>query len=148
MKRRNFIKFNLIFALNLMLCDSLKGENLNDKENLLKLYKDFYKFKLNTDTDGLSQILDENFTLTHMTGYKQSKSEWLSQVKNGQMKYFSAKEDSVEIHLNGKKAVITSKNRVGAQIHSLMGEWNLRLVMNAINLGDKWIIENIIASSY
>ena len=148
MKRRNFIKFNLIFALNLMLCDSLKGENLNDKENLLKLYKDFYKFKLNADTDGLSQILSENFTLTHMNGYKQSKSEWLSQVKNGQMKYFSAKEDSVEIRLNGEKAVITSKNKVGAQIHALSGEWNLRLVMNAVNLGDKWIIENIVASSY
>ncbi|MGW7528018.1 nuclear transport factor 2 family protein [Streptomyces sp. NPDC054783] len=36
------------------------------------------------DTEVLDALLDAEFTLTHMTGYVQPRTEWLSQLRAGQ----------------------------------------------------------------
>lgn len=48
------------------------------------------------DTDRLSDLLADDFTAVHITGYKQSKSEWLGQIRAGEMAYTTyAKADGI-----------------------------------------------------
>jgi hypothetical protein len=37
------------------------------------------------DVAGLDSILADGFTLTHMTGYLQSRAEWLEAIESGEM---------------------------------------------------------------
>ena len=42
---------------------------------------------ISRDMDALDACLTEDFTLTHMTGYVQSRTEWLSEMAAGEFRY-------------------------------------------------------------
>jgi hypothetical protein len=46
------------------------------------------------DAHALGDRLAHGFTLTHMTGYVQSRREWLEQVDSGEMTYHSMEDVS------------------------------------------------------
>ena len=150
LNRRLFIQAALFLGITTIhLTANAQDKKMpTDKELLQKLYQNFYRFKINADITGLDKILHKDFTLTHMTGYKQPCQEWLSEVKNGQLKYFKAVEEDMIIEQKNHSAIITSKNKVTAQIHGIKGSWNLRLIMNCQKINNQWIIQNIVASSY
>ncbi len=58
-----------------------------DEDALLTAYRGMYRGMLNRDIDLLDQLLDPAYTLTHMTGYEQPRSEWLQQIASGRMQY-------------------------------------------------------------
>jgi hypothetical protein len=45
------------------------------------------------DAEALGEQLAQGFTLTHMTGYLQTRQEWLAQVASGEMTYHSIDDD-------------------------------------------------------
>ena len=120
----------------------------DERAELAALYREFYRCKLAADTAGLDAILAPDFTLTHMTGFRQSKADWLAEVASGQMRYLSAEEERLDIERDGDRASIVGRSRVGARIHGAKGVWNLQLTMRAARSGGKWIIEDIVAAPY
>jgi 2C-methyl-D-erythritol 2,4-cyclodiphosphate synthase len=58
------------------------------------------------DIGELDNILAEEFTLTHMTGYVQSKSEWLDAMDTGQMQYHRI--ETVEATFNSIARTVAS----------------------------------------
>jgi hypothetical protein len=72
---------------------------------------------LERDTDLLDSLLSDTYTLTHKTGYMQSKTEWLQQVDSGEMRYHSAQEQSTDIVVDGDNAFVVGRSRVDAPIH-------------------------------
>ena len=150
LNRRLFIQAALFLGITTIhLTANAQDKKMpTDKELLQKLYQNFYRFKINADISGLNQILANDFTLTHMTGYKQPRQEWLSEVKSGKMRYFKAVEEELIIQHKDNTAMISSKNKVTAQNHGIKGSWNLRLMMNCQKINNRWIISNIVASSY
>lgn len=90
---------------------------MNDQEGLIKLYRTENKAMVGKDIATLNKILAPTMTLRHMTGTIQTKAEWLSQIQDEQMKYFSSKEDSIkDIHINGDHATLIGQNQVKARI--------------------------------
>ena len=83
-----------------------------------------------------------------MTGFRQSKVDWLAEVASGQMRYLSADEEALDVRLDGDRAAIVGRSRVGARIHGAKGVWNLQLTMRVARSGGKWIIEDIVAAPY
>ncbi len=82
------------------------------------------------DVSTLEKLLAPDFSLTHMTGYVQPREEWLAQVKNGQMHYFSSREESIEVTAIPNGWQVTGRNRVLADIHGGgKNEWGLNTVM-------------------
>nr|WP_296766931.1 DUF4440 domain-containing protein [Rhodococcus sp. (in: high G+C Gram-positive bacteria)] len=51
---------------------------------LLSAYRSTYQGMVERDTDLLDDLLADDYTLTHMTGYTQSKTEWLAQIASGE----------------------------------------------------------------
>ncbi|GAP56060.1 conserved hypothetical protein [Arthrobacter sp. Hiyo6] len=51
------------------------------------LYDTLCEAMVDGDLAGLDSILADGFTLTHMTGYLQSKAEWLEAIESGEMQY-------------------------------------------------------------
>ena len=51
-------------------------------EFLKNFYEKYMQAVVAQDFDYLNKIIDKNFTLTHTTGYVQSKDEWFDYIKN------------------------------------------------------------------
>ena len=120
----------------------------NEKKEVETVYRKFYEYKISKNIKELDKILDEEFILTHMTGYRQSKDEWFSQIEDEQMKYYGYTVDSIKIEINGDEAVLTGRSKTDARIYGSRNKWNLELVMPMKKNNGKWIITEAVASSY
>lgn len=100
------------------------------------------------DTAAMSKILDKNFTLTHITGYVQPKSEWFAEIERESMKYYSAKEVAHSIKINGDRAAFVQQNLLDARIWGTRNTWRLQQKMEIEKRDGKWIILNSVASVF
>jgi hypothetical protein len=64
----------------------------DDRAQVRAAYCAMYRSMLERNTDILNGLLDDDYTLSHLTGYLQSKKEWLEQIDSGEMQYHSLQE--------------------------------------------------------
>lgn len=120
---------------------------MNDE--ILNLYRAFNTAMAANDTTALDQLLAPTFTLTHMTGYVQPRAEWLRELQQGTMHYFSSVEDHVTMVATGTGWQVIGQNRVVASIHgSQQHEWPLNTVMIIEKIAGKWQIMTAVVTAY
>lgn len=118
------------------------------RSDLHQAYRDMYRAMLAAQTDQLALLLDDQYTLTHMTGRVQSKREWLAAIDAGQMRYHAAEEKAVTVDVSGDTAVLVGKSVVTATIYGAQGTWNLQLTTNYALKGGTWIATRTVASTF
>lgn len=152
-----FVKSFLIAFLTLLFLNSQsQSKSINIMEDQLQIEQDkviktvrlLADLMINKDIDGMSKILAENYTLTHMTGYVQPKSEWFSEVAKESMKYYSAKEVGHKIIIDHNKAEVTVQNLVDAKIWGSRNMWRLQQKISLEKRSGQWIILKSIASTF
>ena len=123
---------------------------MTDRDELISLYRQENEAMVNKDIVKLNEILASTMTLQHMTGYVQPKLEWIDQIQNGEMKYYSSIEESIkDIVIDGNKASLVGQNKVKASIWgSGIATWPLEMKMEFIKTNGRWIIAKQIASTY
>ncbi len=120
---------------------------MNDE--LIQLYRDYNVAMAADDVERLSQLLAPTFTLTHMTGFKQPRQDWLNEIAAGTMTYFSSTEDHVDVKQTADGATIVGQNRVVASIHgSRQTEWPLQTQMQVTKSNNQWQIMNAVVTTY
>ena len=77
------------------------------------------------DAEALSALLADDFTLTHMTGYRQPKAEWLADVRSGPMTYHSMDDVQVDVDVFAGAPVLTARTRTAATVWGGHGTWPL-----------------------
>ena len=124
-------------------------EKLNtDEAQVLAVVRQLAQLMIKRDTAAMNQILDEKYTLTHMTGYVQPKNEWFDEVMKESMKYYSAKEVAHSVAVNGDKAAVTMQNLVDARIYGSRNTWRLQQKLELEKRAGKWIILKSVASTF
>jgi hypothetical protein len=98
------------------------------------------------DADALGALLADGFTLTHMTGYRQPKAEWLADVRSGEMTYHAMEDVEVSLDASGGFPVLTVRTRTEATIWGGHGTWPLQLRIRFTFDGTAWLAENTVAS--
>ncbi len=100
------------------------------------------------DLAELDSILSEDFTLKHMTGYVQSKAEWLEAIGSGEMQYH--RTDTVEATLGteGTMPALTARTLTDATIWGSRATWRLTLRSWFDPRGDDWVIARTVASTW
>lgn len=119
-----------------------------DEAQVLRVYREMYQAMLDRRIDRLDPLLDDKYSLRHITGYEQPKKEWLAAIESGQMQYHSAKEKSVKVDITGDTAVLVGRNVVTATIHGARGTWNLLLTTNYTRKKGKWIATRTVATTF
>lgn len=117
-----------------------------DKPQLLKAYRDMYRAMLAGRTDELGALLDDEYSLTHITGKLQPKREWLAAIDSGQMLYHAAEEKSVSINVTGDTAVVVGKSVVTTTIYGAHGTWHLQLTTDCARKDGHALIMTLIDS--
>ena len=120
----------------------------NDKSQVLEVTRQLTQLMIDKNTAAMNQILDVDFSLTHITGYVQSKAEWFSEIERERMKYFSFKEVKISIKIDGDKATFVGQNLLDARIWGTRNNWHLQQVMQLEKRNGKWIILKSVATTF
>ena len=100
------------------------------------------------DADALDNLLAGGFTLTHMTGYRQLREEWLADIRSSRMAYHDMDDVEVSVTLHDKTAVLTARTVTKATIWGSHGTWRLRLRIHYANDGESWLPTSTVASTW
>lgn len=100
------------------------------------------------DADALGALLTDGFTLTHMTGYRQPKAQWLADVASGAMAYHAIDDVAVSVDFDGDTPVVTAHTRTEATIWGGHGTWPLRLRIHFARIGGSWLASDTVASTW
>ena len=122
---------------------------MTDKEQITALYEAMYKAMIAKDTVALGNILSEDSVLVHMTGHRQSRKEYLSEIASGTLNYYSVDTDSLEITVNGDSARMIGRSRVNAAVYGGgRHTWRLQMDSKLRKIDGAWIITYSKASMY
>lgn len=100
------------------------------------------------DTNTLDRLLDGDFTLTHITGYRQPKAEWLSQMRAGQFRYHDIETRSVQVDLQGDKARLVGRLVTDATVYGSRAAWRLQLRVDYRLVDGQWFADMSIATTW
>ncbi len=100
------------------------------------------------DVAELDSILAEDFTLTHMTGYVQSRSKWLNSIESGEMRYHRMETVEATLSAEGTLPELTARTRTDATIWASRAMWRLTLRSWFERRGDGWDISRTVASTW
>jgi hypothetical protein len=138
-------------------CSQLKSNkkyvmetNAKDQNELevINVARQLTRLMIDKDTTGLNAILDKHFTLTHITGYVQPKSEWYTEIETERMKYYSYKEVKTQVKIDGDNAIVVGQNILDARIWGSRNNWHLQQTMQLKKRNEKWIILNSVATTF
>lgn len=121
----------------------------SETELIKDLYRRYWQYMIAKDTGALRQLLADEYYLTHMTGIRQSKEEFLSYLLDGTFNYYAAEHDSIEVSVSGDTASMTGKSRVVAAVYGgSKHSWRLRGDFTLQKYNSIWEFTNSKASTY
>jgi hypothetical protein len=115
---------------------------------VLANYEDQRRVMVAGDADALGELLAADFTLVHMTGYRQPKAEWLADVRSGAMTYHAMADVDVSVDVSGDAPVVTARTHTAATIWGASGTWPLQLRITFTRAGSSWIAAGTVASTW
>lgn len=115
---------------------------------VVEAYRALLRAMVEGDTDSLDELLDEDFTLTHMTGYVQPKREWLAQIRDGHFDYHGVEEKDVTVEVEGGTARLVGRTVTDATVYGTRAPWRLQLALDYALTDGAWIALRSVASSW
>ncbi|MHA7207925.1 nuclear transport factor 2 family protein [Arthrobacter sp. MDT1-65] len=117
-----------------------------------RLHNDMCEAMMGQDSHQLGELLAGDYSLTHMTGYLQPKTEWLDDISTGQMRYHDIVTVELDIDTpaddqNGAP-VLTARTLTDATIWGGRGTWRLQLRSWFEPSGDDWVFSRTVASTW
>lgn len=86
-----------------------------EKNKLIRLYRSETKAVVDKDISTLNRILAPSMEMKLVTGFVLSKMQWIDQVQNEDIKYYSTKEERIrDIQIDHNKASLIGQNQVKA----------------------------------
>lgn len=93
---------------------------------------------VNKDTESLDNLFDDDYKFVHMSGYQQSKQEWLEQIENEEMRYFKIMPQKTTITIDGNTAILICDTKIDARIYGTRNTWSMKVEMHFEKRGDNW----------
>lgn len=122
---------------------------MSDTELCRDAYREMYRAMIAKDSAALDDVLDDSFVLVHMTGTRQDKRAFIKAVVNGTLNYYSCRDDSIDVKINGDKATLIGKSQVSAAVFGGgKHTWRLEQDLTLVKRDGKWLITRSEASTY
>ena len=123
--------------------------HMTDTEQIREQYRKMYDAMIRKDAGALSDILDDNFVLVHMTGMRQPKQVFIHSVLDGTLNYYSAQHENIPVRVDGDTAELTGQSRVNAAVFGGgRHTWRLQQVITLKKTDGIWHMTRAVASTY
>lgn len=122
---------------------------MDDKELLEQCYHRMYQGMIQKDMSLLDKVLERSFLLVHMTGMRQAKKQYMDDIANGTLNYYSEKTEFMDITVENKRAWLIGRSKVNAAVFGGgRNLWRLQLTMKAIKENEMWYFTEAVAATY
>ena len=116
-----------------------KKEMDNDEESVLERFMEFQKAMIDKDGEKLNEILDDIYTLTHMSGKTQTKQEYIDEIMDGTLNYYKSTIDNPNIEIkDNTKAILKADVTLDAKVYGTKGTWTLHSTQYLEKINGKW----------
>ena len=130
-------------------CGQNKTKKMDDKEQIVNLYRQMYQAMIAKDIAALDTILADGSVLVHMTGTRQPKKQYLHEIENGTLNYYSVEDDEITITVDGMTAEMTGRSRVNAAVYGGgRHTWRLQMKSKLTKTDGRWQFVESKASTY
>ena len=122
---------------------------MDDREEIKQRYEKMCSAMIKKDREALENVLDDSYVLVHMTGMRQSKSEFIDAVMDGTLNYYSAVHESESVDITGDTAVVVGRSYVQAAVFGGGKHyWHLQQTCSLKKTNGNWKITRSVASTY
>ncbi len=112
--------------------------HLNDKQlEVLAAYQAMQQAMVSADHDAMRDIVEDGTTFTHMSGYTQTKEEFIAEV-GGPLTYFHSDVRDVDIRIDGGWATLTGTVALTARAYGSEGTFPLKVRQMLHRVGGRW----------
>jgi ketosteroid isomerase-like protein len=130
-------------------CGQNNTKNMDDKEQIVNLYRQMYQAMIAKDIAALDTILADGSVLVHMTGTRQPKKQYLHEIENGTLNYYSVEDNEITITVDGMTAEMTGRSRVNAAVYGGgRHTWRLQMKSKLTKTDGRWQFVESKASTY
>jgi ketosteroid isomerase-like protein len=118
-----------------------------DTAGILDVLRAYHAAMVEARTDRLGELVDEDYSLVHITGYVQPRDEWFDVIRDGQFDYhrIDVDEQALSVSVSGDTATVAGKGVFDATINGMHAPWRLRFEMRWARQRGTW---RIISSRY
>jgi hypothetical protein len=130
--------------------DMNASPDLKTRKEVIDAYRAQLQAMTDGDTDALDELLDDGFTLTHITGNEQPKDEWLAQMRAGEFTCHGVEEKTVTVDADADAGTARLVGHIitDATLYGSHADWRLQLTMDYARVGDSWIALRSVARSW
>lgn len=119
-----------------IICD--KSFSDVDKE-ILDRFVEFQQALIDKDEDKLNEILTEKYELVHMSGKRQTKQEFISEIMDGTLNYYKSEIiDPTILWDDEERATLVADVRLTAKVYGTNGKWTLDTTVDFEKVNGKW----------
>jgi ketosteroid isomerase-like protein len=118
------------------------AESGRDTGEILGILQAYHAAMVAARTDQLGDLIDDDYSLVHITGYVQPKDEWFDVIRSGQFDYhrIDIEEQALSVSVSGDSATVTGRGVFDATINGMQAPWRLRFEMNWSRQRGAWRI--------
>lgn len=118
-----------------------KKKLTESEEEVLERFMEFQKAMIEKDLDMLNEILDDDYTLTHMSGKTQTKQEYIDEIMDGTLNYYKSTIDNPQIRIiEEDKAIFNADVTLDAKVYGMKGTWTLHSQQTMEKINGRWYI--------
>lgn len=107
-----------------------EGELTQEQKEIADFLDCRNKAMVDRDIETLRSLMADDLVLVHMSGQTQSKEEWLEEIRNETMRYYSIEIENLRITVDGNSATATYISIMDARIWGSRGTWRMHSTMN------------------
>lgn len=106
---------------------------------ILNRFIEFQQALIDKDDVKLDEILTDKYELVHMSGKKQTKEEFISEIMDGTLNYYRSEiiEPTV-LWDDGQRATLVADVRLTAKVYGIEGKWTLNTTVDFEKIDGKW----------
>lgn len=109
-----------------------------DRE-ILNRFIEFQQALIDKDEDKLDEILTEKYELIHMSGKKQTKQEFISEIMDETLNYY--KSEIIEPTIlwdDSERATLVGDVTLTAKVYGIEGKWTLNTSIDFEKVDGRW----------
>lgn len=98
---------------------------------------------INKDKAALEKYFDKDLVFVHMSGKRQTRSEYIAEIMDGTLNYYKITDKSLRISVDENRAHIDVTHALNAKVYGIRGEWTMRGSFTYEKRGGIWVrVEN------
>lgn len=111
------------------------------QEEVLETFKEFLEAMIEKNDEKLYEIMDDNYILTHMSGKRQTKEEYITEIMDGTLNYYKSKIIHPRISfIDETHARLIADVELDAKVYGIKGNWTMNSEVFMKKIDDKWFL--------